>query len=223
MGGGHPAPPQTPCVTYSPSVVSSRGPGQSTVYSSPSRCSVDLLPNARQAAVLTPSFLFLHRQRVVVVKTFRIHAALTFARPPDRWCGTRAAGPRWRSRQSAPAGSLKRNLALTTRGSAQPYQEDPTPNPLHQSGTPRPVMGRHRTHVCSGWGAAKPATPQAAPPPPQVKTSVCVCVVLINPSNIVWQCKNACFQGLWCRGFPFSHPTRTHPSRPTPNPPPALL
>ena len=29
-----------------------------------------------------PPFLFLHRRRVVVVKTLRIHAALTFAQPP---------------------------------------------------------------------------------------------------------------------------------------------
>ena len=33
------------------------------------QCSVDLLLKVRQAAVLTPSFLFLHRRRVLVVKT----------------------------------------------------------------------------------------------------------------------------------------------------------
>ena len=48
------------------------------------RCSVDLLLKVRQAAVLTPPFLFLHRRRVVVVKTFRICTALTFAQPPNR-------------------------------------------------------------------------------------------------------------------------------------------
>ena len=33
---------------------------------------------------LTPPFLFLHRRRVVVGKTLRIHTASTFAQSPDR-------------------------------------------------------------------------------------------------------------------------------------------
>ena len=66
------------------------------------RCSVDLLLKVRQAAVLTPPFLFLHRRRVVVVKTLGIRMAFTFAQPPERRCGTRAAGPKWRSRRSPP-------------------------------------------------------------------------------------------------------------------------
>ena len=51
------------------------------------RCSVDLVVKVSQAAVLTPPFLFLHRRRVVVVKTLRIHTALTFAQPPPPPCG----------------------------------------------------------------------------------------------------------------------------------------
>ena len=41
----------------------------------------------------TPPFLFLHRRRVVVVKTLRIRTGLTTAQPPDRRCGTHAAPP----------------------------------------------------------------------------------------------------------------------------------
>ena len=87
----HPPP---PCVTCSPSVVSLRGPGRSPCSFFTARCGVDPLLKARHAAVLTTPFLFLHRRRVVVVKTLRICTALPIAQPPrPTWCGTRAAGP----------------------------------------------------------------------------------------------------------------------------------
>ena len=68
---------------------------------STARCSVDLLLKVRQATALTPPFLFLHRRRLVVVKALRIPTALTFAQPPDRWCGTRVAAPPLALRRAA--------------------------------------------------------------------------------------------------------------------------
>ena len=58
-----------PPVTYSPSVVSLRGPGQAPLCSSPHDAGSIFSPRSTKAAVLAPPFLFLHRRRVVVVKT----------------------------------------------------------------------------------------------------------------------------------------------------------
>ena len=70
-----------PCVTLS---IGGFCPGPWTVIRLffTTRFGVDPLLKVRHAAVLTPPFLFLHRRRVVVVQTFRIHTALTFAPPP---------------------------------------------------------------------------------------------------------------------------------------------
>ena len=50
-----------------------------------------------------------------------------------------------------PAGALKRNLALTTRGSAQPHQEDPGRSTQLITAVPgsRPATGgNHPQHRC---------------------------------------------------------------------------
>ena len=58
------------------------------------RCSVDRPLKVRQAAVLTPPFLFLRRRRVGAVKTLKTRTALPFAQPPDWWCGQAPSGGR---------------------------------------------------------------------------------------------------------------------------------
>ena len=87
----------------SPSVVSIRGPGPSPVHPSPARCGVHLLSKVRRAAVLTPPFLLLHRRRVgggQGIEGSMRHSPSPS--PPDRGCGPRTAGPRWRSRHCPP-------------------------------------------------------------------------------------------------------------------------
>ena len=71
LGGGGGLPANPPCVTSSPSVFFLTGPWTVTRSFFTARCSADLLAKVRQATVLTPPspFLFLHRRRVVVVKT----------------------------------------------------------------------------------------------------------------------------------------------------------
>ena len=131
-----------PCVTYSPSVVSLRVSGQFFTAS----CGVDLLLKVRQAAVLTPPFLVLHRRRVVVVKILKIHTAVAFAQPPDRRGVAPALQAPSGGRGNHPRRFARAESGTHHQGSAQPYQGDP---------------GRSTQLIT--------AVPAPAPPPPCVR------------------------------------------------------
>ena len=122
-------PSPAPCVTYSLSVASLWGPGQSPVHPSPHDAGrlLHLPLKVCQAAVLTPPFLFLHWRRVVVVKTLRIHTALTFGPQPMVW-HLRSSAP-VEVAAITPTSSLKQSLALTAGVPCPPPQ--PWRSPRH--------------------------------------------------------------------------------------------
>ena len=80
---------------------------------------------------------------------------------PGPWCGTRAAGTQWRSRQSPPP-FRSSEIWQSPPGSAQPYQEDPGRSTQLITAVPgsRPATGGNH-----------PQDPPASPAPPLARPS----------------------------------------------------
>ena len=80
-----------------------------------------------------------------MVKTLRIHTALTFAQPPDR-----GADPQWQSQRSPPP-VRSSEIWHSPPGSARPHQEDPgrsTQLITAMPGSRRATDGNHPQHRC---------------------------------------------------------------------------